>query len=584
MNVAVLIPIVAVLVNLAMAAYVAGLNFRNPINRAFIYLSLMLVFWGLSDALLWSLQDKESLYITARIQSMIYTQSGITILNLFYQYIRRKRDLIFYYTFTVCLLLAVAGALSPWLVADVQFMSWGVSQVPGPLYYPGAIFSTVIPVSFGVYLLIKHYLCITTQNERSRGRLFISGVLLALSISWSFDLIVPLVWQQELPPQTHIAGIVLQLFVFIAILKHQLFSIDMPHVAREIFANAREGVALIQHGQVIEVNTPAQTMVKPFVEKSIDDALLEFGKRCLLSNQAQIETLIEHDGALYALNLSAIEVTGKGVGTGTILFLRDITNSKRIEQKIRQMNQELIHARDKAVEANIAKSQFFASLSHELRTPLNAILGFSDLALERIRRLGNLELIDDIETVHQSGKHMLDILNSVLDLSRLEAGKVELYPESFDLRELINTTYHALKQLLAQNNNQLLIACDPNISEIYSDQVKIQQILLNLLSNACKFTENGTIKLHCRKRESGRPEYEISVSDTGIGMHQAQITRLFEPYQLFDNGAFVKNRGTGLGLIICKRLSQMLNGDIAVHSIPGQGSVFTLVLPVNLEA
>ena len=231
------------------------------------------------------------------------------------------------------------------------------------------------------------------------------------------------------------------------------------------------------------------------------------------------------------------------------------------------------------------KSQFLANMSHELRTPMNAIIGFSELLLEDARELGRDDEIDPLERTLRAARHLLALINDILDLSKVEAGKMELHPEVFGVAALIDEVATTIAPLAAKNDNRLRIETAPDLGTLWADPIRVRQALLNLMSNAVKFTTGGLISLEAaRLREAGAERITIAVTDTGIGMTPEQTARLFEEFTQADASTGRKYGGTGLGLAISRRFCRLMGGDITVTSAPGQGSTFTISLPVTAEA
>ena len=225
------------------------------------------------------------------------------------------------------------------------------------------------------------------------------------------------------------------------------------------------------------------------------------------------------------------------------------------------------------------KSQFLASMSHELRTPLNAIIGLTEMMTANATRFGTEKAQEPLRRVHRAGTHLLGLINQVLDLSKIEAGKLELNPESVMLAPLVDEVIGTARQLAEQNQNRLVVECQNNLAPITVDAMRLRQILLNLLSNACKFTKQGEVALRVRKVVDGCDWIELAVSDTGIGMTPEQLSKLFEEFSQAEASTAQRYGGTGLGLAITRKLARMMGGDVTVTSEPGKGSAFTVRLP-----
>jgi signal transduction histidine kinase/DNA-binding response OmpR family regulator len=246
------------------------------------------------------------------------------------------------------------------------------------------------------------------------------------------------------------------------------------------------------------------------------------------------------------------------------------------------VNEELTAAKDRAEYASRAKSEFLANMSHELRTPLNAIIGYSELLQEETDDFGSAEALPDLKKIHSAGKHLLGLINDILDLSKIESGKTQIYIENFEIRHVVDDVVNTVQPTAAQRGNTLAVECSPDLGWMDGDVVKIRQILFNLVSNACKFAENGTIWLEANRRKAATGDEIIFwVRDTGIGMTPDQISKLFQPFHQADASTTRKYGGTGLGLAISQRFCRLLGGELNVESRPGEGSAFTCRLPAS---
>ncbi|PZO81314.1 MAG: hybrid sensor histidine kinase/response regulator [Mesorhizobium amorphae] len=246
----------------------------------------------------------------------------------------------------------------------------------------------------------------------------------------------------------------------------------------------------------------------------------------------------------------------------------------------REQEVELAAARDAAEEANRAKSQFIANMSHELRTPLSAVIGYSEMLEEEVEDLGEKHLLGDLGKIKSNARHLLSLINDVLDISKIEANKVEIFAETFDIAEMVRDVASTVGSLVERKENRLELDLAPDLGAMHSDVVKIRQILINLLSNAAKFTERGTITLAATRAADDRITF--SVRDTGLGMTEEQRERLFERFTQADASTTRRFGGTGLGLAITKAFSDMLGGEVSVESKLDEGSTFTVSVPANV--
>ncbi len=282
------------------------------------------------------------------------------------------------------------------------------------------------------------------------------------------------------------------------------------------------------------------------------------------------------DGSTFPAELALAESRGNGVRCFTATF-HDLTQRKQAEDELRRAVEE-------AEQANRAKDQFLATMSHELRTPLNAIKGYSELLEEDARDNGDAQVVADLQKIVTNAKHLLTLIDDILIWSKLGAGKIELCPETFDVGDVVKDAVATIRPVVERNGNRLAVEGLDGLGTVYSDVTRIRQCLFNLLSNAGKFTDRGTVTLRVERQDRGGREWvRFAVADTGIGMTAEQIARLFQPFEQADKSTTRKYGGTGLGLAISQRLCQMMGGQIEVASEPGKGSTFTMALPADVD-
>jgi PAS domain S-box-containing protein len=372
---------------------------------------------------------------------------------------------------------------------------------------------------------------------------------------------------------------------------------------RRLIELSPEMIAVHSEGRFVYINPAGLKLLgAKSLEELVDQPILDIVHpdyrelvslrvRKMQEEGAQVNLLEEKylrlDGQIIDVEVTATPITYAGK-PAVQTVVRDVTQRKQTET-------ELQRAKEAAEAANRAKSQFLANMSHELRTPLNAIIGYSSLLHEEAEEAGPAEFIPDLKKIYTAATHLLQIINDVLDLSKLEAGQLELHQESFDLGMLVSNVVTTIKPLVEQKGNTLEVHCPDHLGALYADQVRLRQVLLYLFSNAVKFTENGVITLTVEriKDEGGRMKKEgenfilhpsdfilFKVSDTGIGITPNQIDHIFQAFVQADVSTTRKYGGAGLGLVISQRLCQMMGGEITVQSEPGRGSTFTVRLPV----
>ena len=459
------------------------------------------------------------------------------------------------------------------------------------------VITSYIKVLIGIILLLMAFI---RWPMPYRGQ---AGILVGASL---VPLIANIITNFNLLPlpnldYTTLAFNITGILMFSGLFQFRLF--DLAPVARRTVVDSMADAVFVvdNKNQVVDLNRAARKLFRKTGVEAIGRPVHELVNRPQLIEQfqdtPQLHTEISidipnaEDGTTpwrsYDLTINPI-LDQRQQFMGRLVILRDITAQKVVEQELRNQKQ-LLHdlaeeyrkAKEEAETANIAKSIFLANMSHELRTPLNAIIGYSEM-LQEDANAGEYEALpNDLSRIEQSGRHLLGLINDILDLSKIEAGKMHLHLEQFPVMAVVKEVADTVRLLIAHNNNRLTIQTN-DVGEIVADMTKLRQVLFNLLSNAAKFTERGDIILRVTQQTAdSQPTLIIEVHDTGIGMTSEQIAKLFQPFMQGDDSTTRKFGGTGLGLAISRRFCQMMGGDITVTSQPGFGSTFTIHLPIQ---
>jgi len=465
-----------------------------------------------------------------------------------------------------------------------------------PIYPAGGVANDLILIVLG---LITTLIVSRLRSWRSFGAVLALAVAYATVATIAFSQFR--LWLNVIRPETTVVLV----FVGIVGLRYLIerFQGELESLSVNLQAvvnSALDGIITVDHEGLVRSFNPAaerifgyqaQEVMEQSVDRILADADQASGARALFDlasksgnsdPSAQYESLGRHkDGAVFPIELAVGEMN-LGKERMLVAVARDITRRK-------QQQEELAEARDRALEANRTKSAFMANMSHELRTPLNAIIGYSELLIDEAEDTQaaprQASLIPDLQKIHAAGKHLLELINDVLDLSKIEAGKMPLSLETFDIGTLVRGVASTIQPLLENNANTLEVQCDDDLGSMHADQTKVRQILFNLLSNACKFAERGTITLVVTRQIGSEEEgqrIQMRVSDTGIGMTAEQLGKLFQAFSQADASIQQKYGGTGLGLALSRHFAQMMGGDIAVESERGKGSTFTVTLPTTV--
>ena len=339
--------------------------------------------------------------------------------------------------------------------------------------------------------------------------------------------------------------------------------------------------ALAMDPKIMLVDEPTSAL-DPEMIKEVLDVMIDLAKRDITM------IVVTHEVGF------AVEVADRAIlfdegmlleeGSPEVLFKKPKHKRTKafIESCISQMQKDMQIKMEKARSASEAKSDFLAKISHELRTPLNAIIGYSEMLMEDASDDGLDAFVEDLDKIHSSGTHLLTLINDLLDISKIEAGKMELHLEDFKLKDLISLIEATTKPLLDKNSNKFVVKIDKSIETMKNDETKLKQVLLNMISNSSKFTKEGTVSLTISEEAKNRIKFELS--DTGIGMTENQLENVFEEFTQAETSTSKDYGGTGLGLPICKKITELMGGKIEVQSKIGEGTTFSIIIPKTIEA
>lgn len=479
-------------------------------------------------------------------------------------------------------------------ISDVYQYWWGYFGILGSI---GKLFILV----FALFLLSAVYrlaVLARTAEPGSAHERRTRGLAIALSIGalGAVDYLPALGF--EVYPWGYVPATLHWMIVVYITLRYRLLDITPEVATRQIVDNMTDALIVLDMERIVRLANPAaerlfeihkpQTVGRQLTDVLEDKVAAGYIQAMMTDKPAgnfEFEFHLSNKG-VRTLSISVATVNDNAHRPiAFVIMFRDVTEKQQahaeLERRVAERTAELAVARDLALEASRIKSAFLANMSHELRTPLNAIIGYSELLREDAESLDDQGFISDLTKISKAGNHLLNLVNMVLDLSKIEAGKMELHFDSFDIAPLVSDVADTFQALARKNNNVLEVYCPRNIGSMVSDATKAKQALMNLLSNACKFTHDGRIDITVNKTLLDDNEViQIVVADTGIGMSLDQQQKLFVEFSQADTETMRKYGGTGLGLAISRRFCQLLGGDIQVDSLPGEGSVFTMTLPI----
>ncbi|WP_420641844.1 histidine kinase N-terminal 7TM domain-containing protein [Candidatus Leptofilum sp.] len=444
----------------------------------------------------------------------------------------------------------------------------------GPAFWVHTIYSYILLVS-GVILMIQAYRQSSRLHRRQIGVMLVGAI-----IPWIANIMFVVV-RGSLIDYTSFSFLITGFMLAWGISKVGLVEIT-PIIRRRVIDEMHDGMLVLDdQNRILEANPAILKMLdvqedvlgKPIVElmNRWPESLTHFqGKEY---TQAEIcLPFADQEERHYHVSLSPLSDT-KGESTGRLIMVHDITRQKQTEASLKQ-------AKEIAEAANRAKSTFLATMSHELRTPLTAIIGYSELIQEKSKLLGYDKIIPHLNQVGAAGHHLNDLIGNILDLSKIEAERVEISNSDFSISALITEVITNIQPQIDGNDNTLIMELSDDLGSIFTDRTKMRQILLNLLGNAAKFTRDGTIWLMARRDEAGSC-VSFTIKDSGEGIPEEMLAKIFQPFTQADSSFTRVHDGIGLGLAISKRLCQLLGGTIDVASKQGKGATFVVTMPIR---
>lgn len=584
MNTYLIIPFLSFCVQLIAIVYGLALQSRGRVFKAFAVLSTLFAMWALTDLLLWSPIPMHLVQPLIDFQFPFIVFIGVAYLYLVYCYLHRNVDTLLIIFATLAVITIGVGLQSNLIIAEIVQVDWGYTTTPGGFYLPATGLSIVLPMLVAVSLMVTQVGKTADKIERAELSYYLLGLALIVISMIATILVAPHPSSTHKMPIIHIAATAFQILNILGIFRYQVFTIGIQTAAKDLFADASDGIVILSNTRrIVQANKRAVDILA----REFPDSL-EVTVKTLLSsrdrsptNRTEFEASVENDREeLRHLYLVLSPVKHNDEQTGSLLQIRDITEQRRNEQRILDMNSELQNRRDEALGASRAKSRFLANMSHELRTPLNAIIGYSEMLKEQLESEGNAELVEDTNRINIAGNHLLSVINNILDLSKIEAGKIDLNIDTFTVGGLTRMVSAMAIPSIKKGGNRFLLDCPESVGDMTTDVIKLRQSLINILGNAGRFTKNGEIEMIVRREHNDQGDTIVfTVRDTGIGIKPENLQKIFETFSQGDDKTTRIYGGSGLGLAISKRLVEVLGGEILVQSDVGKGSTFTLRVP-----
>jgi len=569
MNYYAFIPLSAFIINCFTCAYVLAKNAKSEVNRAYLLYAGVLQVWLFLDFVTWSPINESWLLFLGRINSITWFSTVFLFLNFSYIFISRKRDIIYKLFLLLSITAIIISLSSDLVVKGYHLQYWGTFYTTGPLFVPAVFLTIFCP---GICTLILLYQQLRRQDEiRNQLLLVLIGSTIPLTVGLVSNVLLPNILEtDEIIHMASTLTAIQALSIFVAVVRHGFLSIGIEDVAKELFTSFRNAVLILDtKGKIKQANAAALNMLSltnqaqpdniAFLPKFIEGYAFD-------KNYHNYQTAVSLPDRNLIVSLTQADIRHEDLQIGKILIIRDITEEKAAENALK-------HAKNAAETANRAKSEFLANMSHEIHTPMNAVLGFTDMMLETDL---NETQIDYAETVKRSGESLLSLVNDILDFSKIAADELQLEKADFDPGVIAHEVCDIIRPMIGSKPIDVLCHIGDNVPSLMrGDPGRFRQVLANLMGNAPKFTETGEIELalDVEEKKEARIKLHAAIRDTGIGIPANKLISIFEPFQQADGSASRKYGGTGLGLALCKKISNLMDGDVWAESAKG-GSIF----------
>jgi PAS domain S-box-containing protein len=583
-----------------LGAYVLSQNPKRELNLTFMGICIVLSIVGIAEYGMRSSDNFETALIWTRVADIFPLTIGLLVhfaltFNEKTQTIDRK--IIYPFIYIPAFFLTLTAMLTGYMGLYPVRKSWGWSygERLDPLFSIYVVWSISCAV-FSLVLCSYNYFSTSNSYIKKQSKFITLGILTPVVFYFFIDYILSELFKLDIPDMGTSSYIICCIFFAYAMIKYKLFTLDLQRIARKILYNISNILILVdENGCIKEVNQAVVSLFgypkKSLYGKNINFLLhtekgfrlFQMVRENLLRNKdkmmfenLELEFLTTSKQVIPIL-LSASKIKNDfGELTGIVIIGRNITEKKQIERERKQKLRKQKKYIDEIIKRSQIKSEFMSKISHELRTPLNSIIGFSDLLLEKSYGSLNIDQIEFLNDIRTSSKHLLELINQMLDISKIEAGELHLNIKKLHLKKIIHQIHSTIKSLYRQKGLEFEIIGLTERQFIRADPIRIKEIFYNLLSNAIKYTHEGKITLKIHEKDDF---FYFDIQDTGIGIAEKNFDVIFEEFKTIENHGMSTIKGVGLGLPLTKRLIQLQGGAISFTSQLGVGSTFTFTIP-----